>query len=373
MKLLTWLVEPLAPEVAASLRRIQALDDVQYVAVMPDVHLASDVCIGVALATTELIYPAAVGADIGCGMTAVRLDANAELLESEQAAAAVLAGLYRHVPWNRHSQATQPDLPAELANASLSDPRLEQLRRRDGRVQFGTLGRGNHFLELQADQAGQLWALVHSGSRAMGQVITAFHLRNPDAQSGGLACLLASESAGQAYLHDVAWALRYAEQSRLAMLQAVERLFTERFAVSVDWSTLIQSHHNHVRYEEHFGQRWLVHRKGAQSAQADEPGILPGSMGAVSFHIAGRGCAAALCSSAHGAGRKLSRTEAVKRISSRHLQQQLGRIWFDHRRAEQLREEAPAAYKDIRAVQRAQAELTKVVRELRPVLSYKGV
>ena len=373
MKLHTWLAEPLSPEVAASLERMQALDDVQHVAVMPDVHLASEVCVGVALATTGLIYPAAVGADIGCGMAAVRLDAEAQLLESEQAAATVLAGLYRYVPWNRHPKATQPELPAPLASASLSDPRLEQLRRRDGRVQFGTLGRGNHFLELQADQAGQLWALVHSGSRSMGQMITAFHLLNPDARSGGLACLLASEPPGQAYLHDVAWALQYAEQSRLAMLQAVERLFSERFAVGVDWSSLIQSHHNHVRYEEHFGQRWLVHRKGAQSAQAGEPGILPGSMGAVSFHIVGRGCAASICSSAHGAGRKLSRTEAVKRISSRQLQQQLGRIWFDHRRADQLREEAPAAYKDIRTVQRAQAELSKVVRELRPVLSYKGV
>lgn len=373
MNLHTWLVEPLAPEVAASLERMQALDDVQHVAVMPDVHLASEVCVGVALATTEFIYPAAVGADIGCGMAAVRLDAEAQLLESEQAAATILAGLYRDVPWNRHPKATQPELPAPLASASLSDPRLEQLQRRDGRVQFGTLGRGNHFLELQADQAGRLWALVHSGSRAMGQAITAFHLRNPVARSGGLACLLATGPSGKAYLHDVAWALQYAAQSRLAMLQAVERLFAERFKVSVDWSTLIKSHHNHVRYEEHLGQRWLVHRKGAQSAQAGEPGILPGSMGAVSFHIAGRGCAAALCSSAHGAGRKLSRTEAFKRISTRQLQQQLGRVWFDHRRADQLREEAPAAYKDIRAVQRAQAELTKVVRELRPVLSYKGV
>ncbi len=369
----TWLSEPMSSEVAKSIRRLAEAEDVRHLAVMPDVHLANDVCIGTVVATSRLIYPAAIGGDIGCGMAAVRFDISADLLEGERTAARVLAGLYERVPTNRHSAVTMPrELPEELVAAPLSDQRLEKLKRRDGRVQFGTLGRGNHFLEFQEDQEGQLWLMVHSGSRAMGQVITAHHVARASLVSNGLNFLDSQSETGEAYLNDVGWAQHYAEQNRLAMVAAVAELLLDQFGVNTDWPFLIHGHHNHVRREEHFGKQLWVHRKGAQSSQCDEPGIIPGSMGTASFHVSGRGCAEALCSSSHGAGRKLSRTQARQTISTRQLQHQMKSVWFDHRRAGALRDEAPAAYKDIYAVMRAQKKLTRITRELQPLLSYKG-
>jgi tRNA-splicing ligase RtcB len=363
-----WLSEPLAADIKQSLARLAACGNVLQIAVMPDVHLASEVCVGVALATSERIYPAAVGNDIGCGISTVRLEAGADLLTDEQRAASVLGGLYRSVPCHRHAQMA---LPEELASAPLSDARLERLKQRDGRVQFGTLGRGNHFLELQADGEEQLWIMVHSGSRAIGQAIANHHLARCETENG-LPWLDANSTAGQAYLADMQWALHYASASRLAMLRAVESLFGVLFRATADWSSYVDVHHNHVLREAHAGREFWVHRKGAQRAGEDEPGLIPGSMGTASFHTLGRGCGESLCSSSHGAGRKLSRTEARKHISSRQLERSLGAVWFDHRRAAALREEAPDAYKDIRAVMRAQAPLVKIVRELRPILSYKG-
>jgi len=369
-----WLAEPLPRDVAKSIDGLLSADDVRHVAIMPDVHLAGPVCIGTAIATTNLIYPAAVGGDIGCGMAAIRFDASAELLSDEEAAAAVMAGLYRRVPTRRHSAATMPGaLPEDLDAAMLSDPRLDKLKRRDGRVQFGTLGRGNHFLEFQADQQNRLWLMVHSGSRAMGQAITAHHLSRIDIATGPLPHLAADADAGRAYLNDVEWARRYARWNRLAMVAAVSGLLSELFGIEAVDTSLVETDHNHVRCETHFGRQVWVHRKGAQPARLDEPGIIPGSMGTASFHVAGRGCREALCSSSHGAGRKLSRVEARRQVSARQFRDQMQSVWFDHRRERALLDEAPAAYKDIRAVMRAQKELTRIVRELRPVLSYKGV
>lgn len=373
-KIATWLAEPMPSDVNKSISRLARAHDVRQVAVMPDVHLAKDVCVGAVVATSRTIYPAAVGSDIGCGMAAVRFLAGAELLKSEKAAARVLAGLYQRVPSNKHSAAMMPErLPDELDGQPLSDSRLEKRKRRDGRVQLGTLGRGNHFLEFQADQDQQLWLMVHSGSRAMGQAITAHHMERARIPSSGLPHFDADTEEGRAYLADVAWAEQYADSNRLAMIDAVAHLLDELFGVGIDRDSMIHANHNHVRQENHFDEQLWVHRKGAQSAQIDELGIIPGSMGTVSYHVSGRRCAESLCSCSHGAGRKLSRTEAKKSVNRQQLHRQLDGIWFDHRRADALRDEAPAAYKDIRSVMRAQKELTRIVRELRPLLCYKGV
>lgn len=371
-----WLSEPLHCEVEKCIERLAAADDVEHVSIMPDVHLANDVCIGTVLATSNLIYPAAVGGDIGCGMAAIAFDAEADLLADEVAAALVLSGLYKRVSTNRHSAATMPSaLPDDLETCRLSDARLDKLKRRDGRVQFGTLGRGNHFLEFQADAENRLWLMVHSGSRAMGQTITDYHvsLATASRSPGGLLWLDAKSESGRAYLHDVAWARNYARQNRLAMVAAVRELMSDLFGIASDESSLIHTDHNHVRSERHFGRQFWVHRKGAQSALVDEPGIIPGSMGTSSFHVAGRGYSDALYSSSHGAGRKMSRSDARRSIGRRRFHREVQAIWFDHRRADALRDEAPSAYKDIHAVMRAQKQLTRIVRELRPLLSYKGV
>ncbi|HEY1785940.1 MAG TPA: RtcB family protein [Pirellulales bacterium] len=372
----SWLTQPLAPDVAQSIERLCRADDVRHVAVMPDVHLANQVCVGVAVATERLIYPAAVGSDIGCGMAAIGFEADAGLLADEHSAARVVAAMCRLIPSIKHSRAAVPlILPSTLGDVALTDARLEKLKDRDGRFQFGTLGRGNHFVELQADEHDRLWLMVHSGSRGIGQAITAHHLKKADRQQARdqLVSFDANSPAGRAYLADVNWAIDYARQNRLAMVAAVERLLAELFDVAVNRETLIDANHNHVRQEMQHGQPFWVHRKGALSAAADEPGVIPGSMGSASFHVVGRGAEEALCSSSHGAGRELSRGEASKRINVRRLEQEMQGVWFDHRHATRLRDEAPSAYKDILAVMRAQRELTKIVRQLRPLLSYKGV
>ncbi len=364
-----WSAEPLPHDVTKSIERLREADDVRRLVVLPDVHLAKDVCVGAVIATKQLTYPAAVGSDIGCGMAAVAVNADRELIDDDGRAALLLAALYRLVPSNRHP--ARRDLPASLADAALSGGALEKLANRDGRVQLGTLGRGNHFLEFQADAEQRLWVMVHSGSRGMGQAITAHHTRGAR-RVAGLACLDADTDAGRAYLNDVGWARTYAAENRLAMLRAVEAILLEGFSTAIDWTTLIHSDHDHVRRETHFGEEFWIHRKGAQPAAAEEPGIIPGSMGTSTFHVVGRGCPDSLMSCSHGAGRQLSRDAARRTIGVRELERQLRGIRYDHRRRGNLRDESPAAYKDIEAVLRAQKDLVKITRRLEPVLCYKG-
>jgi len=368
----SWLVEPLDSHVAAALNRLSRSKGVAHVAVMPDVHLSKQVCVGTVIATSEQLYPHAVGGDMGCGMAAIRMDCTADLFAHEKPAAQILMALGAVVPTNRHRGSSSVALPEDLAHQALSHPRLERLKKRDARVQFGTLGRGNHFIEFQADECGSLWLMVHSGSRAMGQALMAHHLRTAKDDDAGLSFLEASIESGAAYLQDMDWACRYAHENRRAMIKAVAEQMTRLFGVATLWDTLITCDHNHIRRETHFGKQWWVHRKGALSAAPGEPGMIPGSMGTASFHVEGRGCAAALRSSSHGAGRRKSRTEARRTIGIKHLNRELEGVWFDHRLENRLNEEAPSAYKDIHAVMRAQSELTRIVRKLQPILSYKG-
>jgi tRNA-splicing ligase RtcB len=368
-----WLSEPLPKDVAQSIERLAAASDVRHIAVMPDVHLSGDVCVGVAVATRRLIYPAAVGGDIGCGMAAIAVDATSDLLADAHRAGALLASLAQSVPAMRHRRETMPaELPASLSR--LSDSRLAKRADRDGRVQFGTLGRGNHFLEFQCDLDDRLWIMLHSGSRAMGQAITAHHVAIAErlSQRRKLPFLDTESAEGIACLSDVGWAIAYAEQNRLAMLRATERLLNESFGVALSWETLIHGNHNHVRRESHFGEELWVHRKGALPAGDGVAGVIPGSMGSPSFHVTGRGCAGALASCSHGAGRAMSRADACRAISVRQLEREMRGVWFDARHARRLCDEAPSAYKDVLAVMRAQRDLTRIDRQLMPLLSYKG-
>lgn len=356
--------EPLRADVRAALRRIAELADVAAVAAMPDVHLAKGVCVGAVVATRAGLLPDAVGGDIGCGMSALRFDIRADVLTDAPTAARVLAAIGARVPTASHRSAAAA-LPPQLADRPLSAPSLERKKHSIGRVQFATLGRGNHFVELQRDAGGALWLMLHSGSRGIGQAIRDHH----GGSDGGLRSIVADSDAGRAYLHDLAWALDYARDSRRQMSGAVAEVVHELTGAAPDWDGYIDCHHNFVRREQ--DALW-VHRKGAISARADEPGIIPGSMGSASFHVTGRGNPASLCSSSHGAGRIMSRTEARRAFTTQRLADQMRGVWFDHRLAHRLRDEAPGAYKDIGAVMRAQRELTRIVRRLEPVLVYKG-
>lgn len=369
-----WLVEPLSMEVERALDRLAKTEDVVAIAVMPDVHLSNDVCIGTVTATGSRLLPHAVGGDIGCGMQAVAFDVEADRVDDASTAAMILSGLYASVPILRHHDRSMCPLSESLQQSSLSSESLERRKRREAALQLGTLGRGNHFVELQRDQEGRLWAMAHSGSRGMGQAIRDHHVgRARSDLRSGLEWLSAEEQDGLDYLHDVDWARRYAKESRTRILERVVEVVGDVCGASVDETCGMDADHNHVQRELCSGERLWVHRKGAQAAREGEAGIVPGSMGSQTFHVVGRGCVEALASSSHGAGRTMSRTEARRAISRKQLVEDTVGVWYDHRLEDRLREEAPGAYKDIGAVMRAQRELVRIVRRLSPVLVYKGV
>lgn len=212
--------------------------------------------------------------------------------------------------------------------------------------------------------------MLHSGSRGIGPAVRAHHAARA-APAGGLRALDAGAEEGRAYLDDMRWALRYADANRRHLLDAAVDAVRVALAAAGDGG-LITCVHNHVRREQHRGRDLWIHRKGAMPAGAGEPGIVPGSMGAPSYHVEGRGHPDALASSAHGAGRAMSRSEARRTVSRGALARQLEGVAWDHRRAGVLRDEAPAAYKDIGQVMRAQRDLVHIVRRLRPLLSYKA-
>ncbi len=362
----TWTHQPLSPDVRRALLRIERLSDVAIVAAMPDVHLAKAVCVGAVVATRTLLIPDAVGGDIGCGMAAVCLGDSGGIIDTQEVATRVLLMLHANIPTasQRSCDAVLPDV---LTREALSTLALEKKKTSIGRVQFATLGRGNHFVELQKDDDGALWLMLHSGSRGIGQAIAEHHGAN-----AALHSIPAASPEGHAYLSDLNWALTYAKLSRRRMCESVVAGLSRILGTTANWSSYVDSHHNFVRAEVHEGEELWVHRKGAISARPGELGIIPGSMGSSSYHVEGRGNAEALCSSSHGAGRCMSRTDARKAISARALSKQMRGVWFDTRIAQRLRDEAPAAYKDIGNVMRAQKKLTRIVRQLKPVLVYKG-
>jgi len=298
----TWLAMPMGHEVSGAIERLRRAPDIQQIAVMPDVHLSADVCIGVVIATSQLIYPQAVGGDIGCGMLAVALDLESAALDTPRAAGQVLAGLDRAVPARRRNRRVTLSQPESVANDRLSNPSLDSIRRKEGATEFATLGSGNHFIEIQADEDGRLWLMVHSGSRALGQAIRDYHLSRAQPVNNGLRVLDAKSDAGAEYLHDAACARRFAGASRRAMAEEIGGVLDKTLGAHVCWDTVITTDHNHVSLEHYSGRDLWVHRKGAMPARLGENGVLPGSMGSLSFHVEGRGHEEALCSSAHGAG-----------------------------------------------------------------------
>ena len=269
----------------------------------------------------------------------------------------MLTELVRTVPILRHPSAQ----PLPVDPAALSTPRLARLAARDGAHQFGTLGRGNHFLEIQADDRARLWIMVHTGSRAVGPAIQDHCEWEP---------LDAHSEEGAAYLRDVGWAERYAAHSRQRLLVEAAKGLAAVLGTRPEPDTYVDCSHNHVREEAHGGRTLWVHRKGAMPAALGECGLIPGSMGSPSFHVVGKGHRDALASSSHGAGRVMSRTEARQRLRRRDVRRQLGRVAY--RDGPQLVEEAPGAYRDIGKVMRAQRELVRIVRRVQPLIVHKG-
>ena len=360
-----WVGHKLDAAIDRRLQRLVVANDVTEVCVMPDVHLAGDVCNGVVVATKQLIYPQCIGGDIGCGYLSVALGTR-EICE--HVAARILAGLQRAVPINKHSDRECPGFKTEL-----SSPALQKSSAREGRLQLGTLGRGNHFVELQRNHEGELFLLIHSGSRAMGQLISAHHLKHAIVdRAAKLKYIDADTDAGRELLNDLDWARQYAAANRLAMLDAIESEVLPAIGLRVDRETMIHLDHNHVQQETFAGETFWIHRKGAQGLLPGQTSVIPGSMGTMTYVVEGRGSRDSLNSCSHGAGRTMSRTEAVTRISAKALRREMSDVWFDHRKMASLFDEAPSAYKNIRKVMKAQKELVRIVDQRRPILNFKG-
>jgi tRNA-splicing ligase RtcB (3'-phosphate/5'-hydroxy nucleic acid ligase) len=373
-KLCTFLAGPLSPELARMQATLVSIEDVVRVALMPDAHVADGVCVGTVLGSRQGLYPDAVGSDIGCGMLAVRLSATFASLRRGKNAQAALEGFGRRIPVNKWP-VRQP-VPDTVQ--SRTSPPFSSLLEHDGAVQFGTLGRGNHFLELDYSDDGEVWLLLHSGSRSIGPKIRA-HFREQALQSGPelghstVPGLDAESPHGRDYLNACELALAYAEANRQRLLAlALESLF-DSLGVEGASGEPISCVHNFVRSEAVDETCLWIHRKGALSARHGELGIIPGSMGTESFLVEGRGNPLGLFSSSHGAGRVRSRADAFRRVSVRQLEREMGNVAYAREASKLLVDEAPSNYKPIATVMRAQRDLTRIRQRLRPWVVYKGV
>jgi tRNA-splicing ligase RtcB len=302
----------------------------------------------------------------------MRIDLDRSIFQDKLLAQEILRGISNSVPvLKRTRHHHEFAMPAELATNELSMSTLEKEKVRDGLRQLGTIGRGNHFIELQSDSGGSIWLMVHTGSRGMGQAIFGQHTREAKRADSGLLYLDAATEAGQAFLNDIRWATNYAAVNRVASANACELIIRNITGHGADPLSTVNVPHNFLRTEEHFGEHLLVHRKSALSAAQDEIGLIPGSMAGPSFHVLGRGSYESLESCAHGAGRTMSRSEARHEISPAEFRRQMGKVVFNSSAENALVDEAPGAYKNPREVMRAQRDLVKTIRELTPILNYK--
>jgi len=256
-----------------------------------------------------------------------------------------------------------------LLGGPLSTHDLEHTRQRLVPRHFGTLGGGNHFVELDRAHDGGVWLLVHSGSRGLGSAIGGHHAR---AARGALGALALDTPEGAACWSDLAWALEFARANRAELVRLAARVLHEHLGATLVSGTRVDVHHNFAAAEDHFGERLLVHRKGAIHAGTGELALIPGSMGTASYLVRGLGNAESFRSASHGAGRVMTRREAHEHIAPRRFEHAMRRVIYDVDRAGTLVEEAPAAYRDITEVLEEEATLVEPLLRLEPLVVLKG-
>jgi tRNA-splicing ligase RtcB (3'-phosphate/5'-hydroxy nucleic acid ligase) len=371
-------VEPFAMQ---QLQNISALPwAVKHIAVMPDVHYGKGATVGSVIALRDAVSPAAVGVDIGCGMAAVRTSLTASDLP--ETLKGLRSRVERVVPvgFGQHRNPAFSDRDARDWTAfwgAFEDLTPAVKARADKALhQMGTLGGGNHFLEVCLDEAQQVWIMLHSGSRGIGNELAQHHIatartlaHNAELPDPDLAVFLAGTPEMAAYRHDLYWAQDYARRNRAVMLRLVCDVFRTEFP-HVAFDEPISCHHNYVAEETHFGEDVLVTRKGAIRAGAGELGIIPGSMGTGSYIVRGLGNPESFQSASHGAGRRMSRNQARKRFTTEDLKSQTAGV--ECRKDSGVVDEIPGAYKDIDAVIANQSDLVEVVAKLKQVVCIKG-
>jgi len=361
-------------EAFALLERVAAQPYVfSHVAAMPDLHAADGVAVGTVFATEGVIVPAALGGDLGCGVAALRFEGGALRLGRRELER-ILAGWADLIPAgddvHHGGGASDPD---GLLAVPLSTSALEHARDRLVPRHLGTLGGGNHFVELDRDVEGNAWLLVHSGSRGLGSAIGAHHASAAAAAGAGtIPGLEASSDAGLAFASDLAHACAFAVANRAAIVEAASRVVSDIVRVEPNPASRVDLCHNFAAQEEHLGRQLWVHRKGAIAAPAGATVVIPGSMGTASYLAVGLGEATSFGSASHGAGRVLSRREARQRIGTERLERAMRRVVHDRRRVSSLVEEAPSAYRDVREVLEDESDLVWPHVRLEPVVVLKG-
>lgn len=353
----------------------------KHVALMPDVHLGKGALVGSVIATKEAIIPAAVGVDIGCGMAAIQTPYRAPQLAGklkkirQDLEAAIPVGFEENKEGDR--QVTNWQGWHSFKDLHRGVQRLEAKAIK----QMGSLGGGNHFIEVCVDTEDQVWLMLHSGSRHIGNQLAQCHistarelakfaeLKLPDPD---LAYFLSGTPEFAAYWRDLQWAQQYAKFNRDVMLSRFQRIIDQHLAGGKPMKPklVVNCHHNYAERETHFGESVYVTRKGAVRAQTGDYGIIPGSMGAKSFIVRGKGNLESYCSCSHGAGRLMSRSQAKKRFGVEDLIAQTEGI--ECRKDAGVIDEIPAAYKPIEQVMANQGDLVEIVATLRQVLCVKG-
>jgi len=375
-------LEEVDSQVITQLKNVAALPWVaHHVAVMPDVHLGKGATVGSVIAMQGAVAPAAVGVDIGCGMAAVKTSLTANDLPDDLRK--LRLAIEDAIPVGRMSHASPAwrDAPDKLRDVGQS--LLDRYAKLDGPVsagtvssQMGTLGGGNHFIEVCLDTDDAVWLMLHSGSRNVGKVLAEHHIEiarrlkhNQALVDRDLAVFLAGTTVFDAYRRDLFWAQEYARFNRQMMLHLLEDV-VRGFWPRVTFAEAISCHHNYVAEEVHFGDELLVTRKGAIRAGQGDMGIIPGSMGTKSYIVRGLGNPQSFESASHGAGRRMSRSQARKRFTVRDLQDQTRGV--ECRKDPGVIDEAPKAYKNIDSVMKQQQDLVEIVTELKQIVCVKG-
>ena len=354
-----------------------------HVALMPDAHLGKGATVGSVLPTLGALVPAAVGVDIGCGMRAVRTQFVASDLRARDLSA-LRVSIERAIPLSAGNNNSAISPTAETRIATLETLAGDGLPAITAHAkawpwQLGSLGSGNHFLEVTADETGRVWLFLHSGSRGVGNRIAQHHiavakalaqkwwisLPDPD-----LAYLVEGTEEFASYVSELEWAQHFAASNRDEMMDRMVSCVERWIGIDMEIDENINCHHNYSTVEQHFGKRVWVSRKGAIDAGPGVPGLIPGSMGTASYVVQGLGNRLALNSSPHGAGRAYSRTRARKAFTGNDLRAAMYGI--EYRDSDAFLDEIPAAYKPIEQVMADAADLVAVVHELHQLVNVKG-
>ena len=354
-----------------------------HVALMPDAHLGKGCAVGAVLPTLGAIMPAAVGVDIGCGMIAVRTQYTATdlppdrkpLREAIEAAVPLSAGKYNSDATRGHTIERIAHLSEHAESRSFDPARYAE----NWTLQLGTLGSGNHFIEVSLDEDDRVWLFLHSGSRGVGNKIAMHHIKIAQQQCAAryislpdpdLAYLVEGDDEFWSYIRELGWAQTFALLNREEMMDRVVACFEVWVGSAVEESERINCHHNYTTKEKHFGKEVWLSRKGAIDASEGTPGLIPGSMGTRSYVVVGKGNRLALNSSPHGAGREYGRRHAQRTFTYEQLVESMAGIEWSGSR--EFIDEIPSAYKDIDVVMQDAADLVEVRHTLRQIVNVKG-